>query len=181
MMDPDFLLVMPLIFQDEGGFSNDPNDAGNWTGGAVGAGVVKGTNFGISAASYPDVDIANLTQEEATQIYYTDWWQHHNFGLLAAPFDMKCFDIAINIGAFNAIVLLQKACNSLGSALALDGVIGRNTAAAVGAAPSTSLSSTYVMFIINHYEQVAHQNPRDQKYLAGWLNRASQVMPNAAS
>lgn len=180
-MDPDFLLVMPLILRDEGGFSDDPDDAGNWTGGAVGSGTLVGTNFGISAASYPDLDIVNLTQDNATQIYYTDWWVNYGFGLLETPFDMKVFDIAINVGSFNAVVLLQRAVNSLGGGLALDGEIGRNTTAAVADAPSVSLMNTYVLFVKNHYTSIAKNNPRDQKYLAGWLARAAELPPNAAS
>ena len=46
----------------EGGYSNNPADPGNWTGGAVGNGELRGTNFGISASAYPQLDIANLTQ-----------------------------------------------------------------------------------------------------------------------
>lgn len=180
-MDPDFLLVMPLILRDEGGFSDDPNDEGNWTGGRVGDGDLVGTNFGISAASYPTLDIANLTQDDATQIYYTDWWQRYGFGLLVAPFDMKVFDIAINIGSFNAVVLLQRAVNSLGGALSLDGIIGRNTCAAVAATPDTALMNTFVLLVKNHYTQIAKANPRDQKYLAGWLARAAELPPNATS
>lgn len=172
---------MPLIFRDEGGFSDDPNDSGNWTGGAIGSGTLVGTNFGISAASYPDLDIVNLTQDDATQIYYTDWWQRYSFGLLVAPFDMKVFDIAINIGPFNAVVLLQRAANSLGAALSLDGIIGRNTCAAVAAAPDAALMNTFVLFVKNHYTSIVKNNPRDQKYLAGWLARAAELPPNAAS
>lgn len=35
--------------------THDANDPGNWTGGEIGKGECKGTNYGISAASYPDL------------------------------------------------------------------------------------------------------------------------------
>jgi hypothetical protein len=34
----------------EGGFSRNPDDNGNWTGGRRGLGELKGTKYGISAA-----------------------------------------------------------------------------------------------------------------------------------
>lgn len=33
----------------EGGYSDDPTDNGNWTGGKRGAGLLKGTKYGIGA------------------------------------------------------------------------------------------------------------------------------------
>jgi lysozyme family protein len=41
--------MLPLI-EHEGGFQNDPDDSGNWTGGKVGVGELKGTKWGICAA-----------------------------------------------------------------------------------------------------------------------------------
>lgn len=36
----------------EAGYSNDRRDPGNWTGGKVGIGTLKGTKFGIAANTY---------------------------------------------------------------------------------------------------------------------------------
>lgn len=58
----------------EGGYQNNPNDIGNWTGCEIGVGINKGTNFGISACSYPDLDIINLTPQQAKEIFYRDFW-----------------------------------------------------------------------------------------------------------
>lgn len=41
----------------EAGYSNDRRDPGNWTGGIVGKGQLKGTKFGIAANTYPNLDI----------------------------------------------------------------------------------------------------------------------------
>lgn len=70
-----FPRVMKFISKWEGGYQNNPEDHGNWTGGRKGHGELKGTNFGISAASYPDLDIVNLTQEQADAIYRRDYWE----------------------------------------------------------------------------------------------------------
>jgi lysozyme family protein len=67
-------VVDALIKRVEGGFQDDPRDPGNWTGGQVGAGQLVGTKYGISAAANPDLDIPNLTWEEAEDIYFLRYW-----------------------------------------------------------------------------------------------------------
>lgn len=98
-------LVLPLtpwdkciafILKWEGGFQIDPNDPGNWTGGKVDVGVLKGTKYGISAASYPSVDIRNLTIEKAKTIYFQDFWPY----AVSYPWPMSlaALDLAVNGG-----------------------------------------------------------------------------------
>ncbi len=70
----DFEMAVAVVLRHEGGFQRDPGDRGNWTGGAVGLGELRGTKFGISAASYPGEDIEGLTEERAREIYYKDFW-----------------------------------------------------------------------------------------------------------
>ena len=57
----NFARCLAFTLRSEGGFTDNRADPGNWTGGQVGAGELRGTNFGISAAAYPQLDIANLT------------------------------------------------------------------------------------------------------------------------
>ncbi len=69
MSASNFMAVMALVLQHEGGFSADRRDPGNWTGGKVDKGTLKGTKFGIAANSFPTLDIANLTKAQAVDIY----------------------------------------------------------------------------------------------------------------
>lgn len=79
----------------EGEYQNIPNDAGNWTGGEVGKGELKGTKYGISAASYPHLDIVNLTREQAHEIYRRDYWQASGADKLPWPACLLVFDTAV--------------------------------------------------------------------------------------
>ena len=58
--DKEFCAAVQVIIMHEGGWQHDPRDRGNWTGGEVGRGECKGTKYGISAASYPALDIEIL-------------------------------------------------------------------------------------------------------------------------
>lgn len=80
----------------EGGYQNLHWDIGNWTGCAVGEGVQKGTNYGISACSYPDLDIKNLTKEEAEAIFFRDYWLASGANDLSWPLNLLVFDTAVN-------------------------------------------------------------------------------------
>lgn len=86
----------------EGGYQNVANDSGNWTSGVVGVGENKGTNWGISAASYPDLDIKNLSREEAHAIFQRDYWIPSGAAKLAWPACLVVLDTAILHGVGTA-------------------------------------------------------------------------------
>jgi lysozyme family protein len=110
----------------EGTYSNNPADPGNWTGGAVGNGELRGTKFGISASAYPKLDIADLTQEQAEDIYRRDYWAALHGDDIPLPLAMVAFDAAVNAGPRRAISWLQ-----LASGNQADGVLGPATLAAL--------------------------------------------------
>lgn len=92
--DEVFEYAIGVVRSSEGGFTDDPRDKGNWTP----SGELKGTNFGISAFSYPDLDIAALTWEDAKAIYHDDYWQPIGGPALPPAFAVVALDIAINHG-----------------------------------------------------------------------------------
>lgn len=94
---------MTFLRKWEGGFQNNPEDHGNWTGGRKGVGELKGTKFGISAASYPGLDIVNLTQEQADAIYRRDYWQRSGADKLQWPACLLIFDTAVLHGVGTAL------------------------------------------------------------------------------
>src|SRR5271169_2536187 len=72
--DPFTVWNDSLNLSEGSGLSLNPNDPGNWTGGKIGLGELKGTKFGIAAASHPTLDIANLTIDQAIQLRRTEYW-----------------------------------------------------------------------------------------------------------
>lgn len=96
----------------EGGFQDLDWDIGNWTGGAVGVGIKKGTKFGISANSYPNLDIKNISREQADKIYFEDFWLRAGCNKLLWPYCLFAFDTAINFGATTADIWLDQAAGN---------------------------------------------------------------------
>lgn len=113
---------------NEGGFQCLRTDAGNWTGGKVGLGKLVGTNFGIAAASHPNVDIRALTWPQAKAIYRADYWGPIHGDTLPVGVDACVLDDCINAGPGSAIKRLQAAVGATP-----DGAFGPKTAAAVAA------------------------------------------------
>jgi lysozyme family protein len=117
------------------------NDPGNWTGGAVGAGRLTGSRYGISSASYPDVDKATLTAVEAEAIYLRDFWTPNRCGELPASVRYLVYSCAVNSGARNAGRWLQLALEAQGvDCGGVDGVIGERTVTAAALADPTKLA-----------------------------------------
>lgn len=116
-------VAFPYVVGVEAGFTNDPRDDGNWTGGRAGHGTLKGTKFGISAAAYPNLDIENLTVEQAEQIAKSDYWDVLKGDYLPPGIALSLFDHAYNTGVHHAAVLLQQ---TMGDVTA-DGVLGAQT------------------------------------------------------
>jgi lysozyme family protein len=122
----DFQRAFELVIGHEGGYTDNPNDPGNWTGGAKGQGTCKGTKYGISAASYPNLDIKNLTLGDAQAIYARDYWIKAGCPDAPPRLAFALFDAAINNGVGNAVRWLQGAIGA-----AQDGAYGPQTKAAL--------------------------------------------------
>jgi lysozyme family protein len=123
----NFDRMFDIVVGHEGGFTANPADCGNWTGGAIGAGTCRGTRFGISAAAYPGLDIANLTIDAAKALYQRDYWQRIAGDRLPAALALLVFDAAINNGTGRAARWLQQVAQ-----VPQDGMIGPKTLDAIG-------------------------------------------------
>lgn len=115
-----------VVVGEEGGYTANPSDPGNWTGGRVNAGQCRGTKFGISAAAYPTLQISDLTVDDAKSIYQKDYWNHVRGDELVPALALMVFDAAINSGVARAIRWLQ-----LAARVTADGSFGPLTMAAV--------------------------------------------------
>ena len=93
-----------LLIGHEGKLSLDPKDRGNWTDGNYGrsGGKLVGSMYGVSAMSYPRVDIRNLTLAQAKLIYKRDYWDRVEADTLEPALAFAAFDTAVNAGVGRA-------------------------------------------------------------------------------
>lgn len=84
-------------------------------------------NFGINGGAYPDLDIENLTQEEAKEIYIRDYWEkNHLDSLESNRMALLIFDFYVNAG-YNGNRQLQELLRDWGYNIDIDGGIGDET------------------------------------------------------
>ena len=154
----------------EGGFGNDRHDRGNWDTGIVGDGNLKGTKFGISAMSYPGLDIKKLTLEDARKIYYDDYWHPMRCHLISYPKGLCLFDSAVNQGKRRASRFAQKSAG-----VTDDGIIGNQTLDALHSIADDMFVDLFLGYREYHYRSLSTFD----RYGKGWLNRLEHVRSEA--
>ncbi|MFD1197091.1 glycoside hydrolase family 108 protein [Brucella gallinifaecis] len=123
-MKANFKKVMPYLFNEEGGFVDNPHDPG----GATNMGITINTLSAWNNAQASPQDVKNLTQAEATKIYQQQFWNKIDGDDLPSGVDYAVFDFAVNSGPGRAAKTLQAIIDQ-----PQDGVIGARTVAAVSA------------------------------------------------
>lgn len=160
--DKVFETVIDQTLAHEGGYSNNPSDAGGET------------KYGISKRSYPNVDIKNLTLEQAKAIYKQDFWDNQGYSqiedvLLAS----KVFDLGVNMGTKNAVMLLQRALKANGfKSLEDDGLYGSATKEALKNTDPKKVLIALRSESAGYYRRLVASNNSQKVFLKGWLNRA---------
>lgn len=168
-MTADFKKALAFLFKWENVYDkqgnviaeNDPDDPG---------GVTK---FGVDQRSHPDVDVANLTQEQAEEIYWSEWLDC-SAGKLPSPLSIVYFDAVVNTGKTQATFFLQRVCGTKD-----DGIFGPKTLASVLKAIEDSSAERVAKVFCDarraFYRKLADQNPKFRKFENGWNNRVSDI------
>lgn len=139
----------------EGGYVNDPNDAGGET------------KFGISKRAYPNIDIKNLTLDEAKKIYKRDYWDKvHGDEIISEHIAFELFDTAVNMGVRTASKLLQVASGAFA-----DGVIGNKTLELINGTDEELLLAKFKLAKVARYTYICEKNPNNRKFFYGWIRR----------
>jgi lysozyme family protein len=179
-MTPDILTpegrfdhAVNIVLEHEGGYSNDPDDPSGET------------NFGITEKDLKEntqelsLDVKELTRAQAEYFYKTVYWDKFHYDAInSLPIATKIFDMAVNMGAHEAHELVQRALGYCGySNLAVDGVLGGHTLAAINEVCLHGREPDLMDEIINEakwfYERLVEEKPVLNKFLKGWLARAS--------
>ena len=140
------------------GYTIDPNDAGGET------------KYGIAKKENPDIDVTNLTWEDAKIIYWNRYWVSEHCDQLPGRVGALLFDCSVNPGPGVAPKFLQRALG-----VTADGVIGPQTLASANQQDPIALCTSMTNQRTAYYEAVVDAHPEDQEYLAGWLRRVNEM------
>ncbi|QBH96801.1 peptidoglycan-binding protein [Limnobaculum zhutongyuii] len=156
-----FIHALDYLLRAEGGYVNDPADRGGET------------KYGISKRAYPHLNIAALTEEQATDIYYRDYWLKAKCDQLPPGISLMVFDGIVQHGSTTAIQQLQRA-----PGVTDDGIIGQRT---LISANTTMVSVRFICQRIltqrsRTYARIVANNPSQAKFISGWFNRLDSLM-----
>jgi len=146
--------ALHIVLKHEGGYVNDPRDSGGET------------RWGVSKRAYPNLDIKNLTQEQAGEIYRRDYWDKIRGDELPSEVGIFAMDTAVNMGVSRAIMLLQEAAH-----VTIDGVLGPNTLKAVRQAPRDTLLAMATLRLLRYT-----QLDTFKVYGKGWFRRTLETL-----
>lgn len=143
-----------LLMLNEGGYVNDPKDSGGET------------KYGISKKAYPNVDIPNLTIEQAKEIYKKDYWDRCKCDYLPDCLSVAVFDFAVNSGIKTAIKKLQIVLG-----VSVDGIIGNQTIGACNRLSPKKILKDYMNLRLDYLMSLKQWSI----YGKGWVARVSRT------
>lgn len=162
--------LAPFILKWEGGFVNDPDDAG----GATNKGVTIGTYEAYCRKKgYPKPTVErlkNLTDTEWTEILKTMYW------------DRWRADEIVNQSVANILVDWVWASGAHGIkrpqrllGVTADGIVGPKTIAALNARTPEELFQEIKADRIAFIDEICKARPVNEKFRKGWMNRINNL------
>lgn len=150
------------VLKHEGGYVHDPQDPGGET------------KYGISKKSHPEIDIKNLTLDQAKKIYKTKYWDKMRLDeIVCQKIAGKMFDMGVNSGIKRSTKIAQKACNILGCEVVEDGILGKMTIRAINSIKNHQLFlKIFICFRVHFYIDLTVKYTGLKKFLKGWIARA---------
>lgn len=136
-MKKNFDRSVDFVLKWEGGYVCDNTDPGGET------------NFGISKKAYPNLDIRNLSKQDAKDIYYRDYWRNIGCDGMEYPLDIISFDTGVNCG----VTRVHRWIDS-----------------------TNSNSCALLAKRLEHYTYLIKVNPKLIRFLCGWVNRVVDLV-----
>ena len=151
--------VIERVLEHEGGYVNDPTDMGGET------------NYGITKRFYPNVNIKELTKNQAKEIYKRDYWDKNRVEELPEELWYIFFDMCINMGRKTAVKILQMSAVSKGRNIEVDGGMGSATRKAVVGVETDRVRA----YRVKYYADLVTNKPEQNKFYFGWYKRSMEV------
>lgn len=181
--------ALPVIFGNEGAYSTDPHDTGNYYNGKL-----LGTKYGIAASVYGGIlakqgkSIKGLTLADASAIYERDYFLPLHLDQIKSQWlATMLLDSAINCGTGTAAILIARTINVLNGKdedFPVDPAIGQKEIEWINSFTATRwyegakdksrrglFGSVFKEMRSRRYVAIVRHDPKKLRYLPTWLER----------
>jgi len=119
--------------------------------------------------------IENLDVQSATDFYHSHVWYPMLDGIANQNIATKLFDMGVNMGRGESILLAQRACNVLGAAVKPDGQPGYQTLTAINTRDPQQLLLELCAECVDFYKLLVTKNPEKfQQFWEAWKTRGEK-------
>lgn len=166
----DYLKLGPFIKRWEGGFVNDPDDAG----GATNKGVTFETyrayrrSNGISKPTLED--LATMSDEDWDAIFKTMYWDRWRADGICSQ---SVANILVDWVWASGMYGIRRPQEIIG--VVADGVVGLKTLKAVNAENPEVLFKTIRQERLDFVDEICRNRPANLKFKKGWINRINDL------
>ena len=168
-----------VLAHHEGGFVDHSNDPGGATNYGVSLRFLRQQGIDIDDDGDIDADdIRAITPEKSKAIYKEYFWiPSRCHEIKSEMIATKIFDMAVNMGQFQAYKLVQRAINEHAGndVLFVDGLVGPVTIAAINERNREDF--LLLMYIRNEqsefYTLLVERSPQLMDFIVGWQRRAA--------
>lgn len=171
---PAFDRALPILLEEEGGYTDNSHDPG----GVTNLGVTAKTWAAYTGRPADRATMRSLTPAMVAPLYKAQYWDKVNGDALGAALGLVVFDFAVNAGPGRAAKMLQGIVG-----VAEDGQIGRGTLQAVQAYVAKYPQAAGLAPLIEAYcdarRAYYRKLPTFRWFGKGWLARVDRVEQEA--
>lgn len=168
-----FQKAADYVLQNEGGYSNIPEDGGG------------PTNFGITQHDLSEFrgeqvsanDVRMMSVDEARTIYKKFYWNKISGDSLTQLGVATCiFDCSVLYGIHEGSKYAQLAANNCGSLIEPDGKIGPETIKVLNSVKQVAFVQAYHLLVRAKINAIIESRPSQEIFRKGWESRANRLL-----
>ena len=160
--------IISDILEREGGFVNDPADAG----GPTCYGITQRTLSEWRLRPVSVQEIRELPEAEARAIYLDRYIVRPGFNLIESPaIRASVVDMGVNHGVYQATRSFQRVLG-----VTEDGMIGPVTLGKLDDVSERAVLAKLAAERVRLYGRIISAKPEQAKFASGWLNRAAEFV-----
>lgn len=160
--------VIDNTIKHEGGWSDHKADKGGKTNWGITLGTYKRYN-----PKATEQTLRALTIEQAREFYKKNFFDGNNVAEYPQEVWDVVFDMCVNHGPKNAVLIAQKALSTLGYKIGLDGVYGKQTKEAMAKVDPKAFRQAIISQRTGFFGAIISKNPSQKVFAAGWMNRVA--------